>query len=80
MTFDYLPGQSHFYSGVSLSERETNLKNTTHKGGLIYAASMSKFFKEQNISFVNLSKDFQYTNLMDIDSLENIIQNKDNLK
>jgi hypothetical protein len=80
MAFDYLPGQSHFYSGVCESERESNLKNTTHKGGLIYAAAMSKFFKEQNISFVNLSKDFQYTNLMDIDSLENVIQKKDNLK
>lgn len=68
----YRKGATHFYKDIS--QRERSVPDGHKSKGPKYLPNFVKHFKKNNVKFVNLTQTFPYKNLMDIDTLENVIK------
>lgn len=68
----YRKGDTHFYKDVS--RRENQVQHGHKSKAFDYIPEFVKFFKRENLKFVNLTETFPYKHMMDTDSLQNIIK------
>ena len=68
----YRKGATHFYKDIS--QREQSVPDGHKSKGPKYLPNFVKHFKKNNVKFINLTQTFPYKNLMDTDTLENVIK------